>query len=88
MIMLFCVGLVTGAAMTWIIVCHRFWECELYRKAYEEYYEKWFNLHKRACEAWHIASDCYYDKNMSDISKKTALTNIFFMLDAYYGDDE
>lgn len=88
MIIMFCVGTITGMCLTWMFVCRKIYDYDFYKDEYEKYYEKWFNLHKRACEAWHIASDCYYDENMSDISKKAALTDIFFMLNAYYGDDE
>ena len=88
MIILFCVGIITGMCITWLFVCHKVYVYDVYKKYYEEYFEKWFKLHKQACEAWHISKDCYEDDNMSDISKKSALTNIFFILNAYYGDDE
>ena len=88
MIILFCAGIMTGFLLAWIFICPRIVRCNLYKNAYYEYYDKWFKLHKRACEAWHISKDCYENDNMSDVANKAALTNIFFILNAYYGDDE
>lgn len=88
MIFVFCIGVISGFILTWLFIYHRVCMCGFYESEYDKYYEKWFNLHKRACEAWHISKDCYENDNMSDLANKVALKNIFFMLDAYYGDDE
>ena len=46
-----------------------------YKKLYYEYYEKWFKLHRRACEAWHLLKKKDYERAL-------------FELDMYYGEDE
>lgn len=46
-----------------------------YKQVADEYCEKWFALHKRACEAWHLLKDKKIDE-------------AFFELDMYYGDDK
>ena len=46
-----------------------------FKKLYYEYYEKWFKLHRRACEAWHLLKKKDYERAL-------------FELDMYYGEDE
>lgn len=88
MIIFFCLGVITGIILTWMFVSYKCGMYDFYKGEYEKYYEKWFKLHRMACEAWHISKACYEEDNMSDVANKAALTNIFFMLNAYYGDDE
>lgn len=46
-----------------------------YKTVAEKYCEEWFDLHKRACEAWHLLKEKNADK-------------AFFELDMYYGDEK
>jgi len=47
---------------------------DYYKKLYEEYYNKWYKLHRHACEAWWCL-------------KKGKSNQAFNELDQYYGDD-
>ena len=48
---------------------------EDYKKMYNEYYGKWFKLHRHACEAWWCL-------------KRGHSTQAFNELDMYYGDED
>lgn len=48
---------------------------EHYKQVADEYCEKWFKLHKRACEAWHLLKKKDYERAL-------------FELDMYYGENE
>ena len=88
MIYFFIVGIITGFVVTWMFVSHKCGMYDFYKGEYEKYYEKWFNLHKRACEAWHMSKESYEKDNLTRKELRDTLANVFFMLDAYYGEDE
>ena len=48
---------------------------EDYKKMYNEYYGKWFKLHRHACEAWWCL-------------KRGHSNQAFNELDMYYGDED
>lgn len=48
---------------------------EHYKNGYIEYCDKWFKLHRHACEAWHAL-------------KNGKSNQAFNELDMYYGDEE
>ena len=48
---------------------------EHYKQVADEYCEKWFSLHKHACEAWHLLKKKDYERAL-------------FELDMYYGDEK
>ena len=69
------IGVILGFILTWTFVSHRFWSYSYYKQEYEEYYNKWFNLHKRACEAWWLL-------------KKNKSQKAYEELDKFYGEYE
>ena len=61
---------------------------DYYQKDADKFYERWFNLHKYACEAWHISKEMYYKTQPSEEEIKEALDEVFYLLNYYYGDDD
>lgn len=79
------IGTILGFILTWTFVSHRFWNYKFYKEEYEKYYEKWFNVHKYANNAyWYLLERWKQPGDtMDELCKKA-----YFELSFWYEDED
>ena len=79
------IGVILGFILTWSFVGHKYWNCKFYKEEYEKYYEKWFNIHKYANNAYWYLHDRWKQpgNDMDELCKQA-----YYQLCHWYEDEE